>query len=688
MNIIDRFTRDRVSRFVWGILTIACLLALTMAGRGERRDLEQEVEAAKQRSLGYVSDVLIQRIVPVPGTTQLDFYYRDLYTAMRAEMFAPDPTLARVRLFDSNSVLLMTSDDPRRVREVQVDDPDVTAALSGSIVAKTVRQRFTFGTTGDPGKDTDLLQTFVPLRLPDRIQPAGVIQIDYLMDEIRARASGPWAELMWVFGVLSVICLGMTLLSMRASAQMVGAGVKTLERVIGVRDAPEGEDGGAAAELAQAKGRAAELESEAARARDEAQASREQLRQAEEAYRYLEKRLHQVQDDLARYEGQEPAQVDQRVAVLEDALRKSEAEITLLRASQADPDLMARLEAAEARAADAEARLKASPPAPATEGGAGTEELVAALAETEARLQAAEAALAAAQANRPATGVEPSVLALLEERLKAAEGRAAEAERRLDEIAAAPEEAGAESVSPAAASDLRSRLARTAARKKLGADEASIAAHAASAVAGAGGSAAPASGVAEVQSAVASELRGPVDSILGLSLSLKGLVETNEGKDLIRQLGHSAKKLEQLVADLGDAKKIAEGKLRLEKRSSDLDALVSRAVHEASGIEDREVSLTAESVTADVDPIRVQQMIDALLTNAVERTTPGETIRVKLTASVLSATIAVEDNNPAAAVVGPGLIFAGKLAELHGGRIEASTLEDGGGVFRIVLPLG
>lgn len=648
MNIIDRFTRDRVSRFVWGFLTVVCLLALTMAGRGERNDLEQEVEAAKQRSLGYVSDVMITWITPTPGTQELDFYYKDLYTAMRARLFAPDPTVARVRLFDANSVLLMTSDDPRRVRKVQVDDPDVDAALAGGVVAKTVRQRFTLATTGTSGEEIDLLQTYMPLRLPDRIQPAGVVQIDYYMDELRARASGPWPELMWTFGVLSALCLGMTLLSMRASAQTVGSGVQALQRVIGSREeVPEGEPGGE--ELARVTERANELERETERLQEGAQASSEQLKQAEEAYRYLEKRLHQVQDELAGYEGQDPAQVDERVAALEESLRKSEAEITLLRASRGDPDLVARFEKAEARVAEAEAGLEAARAEARPEAGSG--------------------------------GVEPGVLALLEERLRAAERRAEEAEQRLDEPPTPPEAAAGSE-----ASDLRSRLARTAARKKLGADEASIAAHAASAVAASSGAPAVA-GVAELQSAVASELRGPLNSILGLSLSLKGLVETSEGKDLVRQLGSNAKKLEQLVADLGDAKKIAEGKLKLDRRVSDLDALVSRVVHEASGIEHRDVSVAAENVAADVDPGRVQQMIEALLANAVERTTPGETIRVKLTASDEAATIAVEDDSPAAAEVGPDLVFAIRLAELHGGRIEAATREGGGGVFRVVLPL-
>ena len=656
MDMIDRFTRDKVSRFVWGGLAIGCLVMLIFAGRGEPRSLEEEVDAARERSLSYVSGVMVGQVTAAPGSSELDFYYRDLYTALRGSVFAPDPTVARVRLFDANSILLMTTDDPRRVRSVQVDDPDVAAALEGTIGSKTVVQAFSLGTSGPGGDDVELLQTFVPLRMPDRIGPAGVVQIDYFMDRLRTEAEGPWPELMWTFGILSILCLGMTALSLRAPSQTVGAGLKTLERVNGVRKEADDADAQGSQDAA-VRARAAELEREAASLREEAEASHERLRQAEEAYRYLENRMHEVKEQLAQREGQEPAAVDDRVLSLEEALRKSEAEITLLRASSSDPDQRAALEGAEARLAQAEARAQ----------------------EMEERLQQAFT-----EASQEIEGtVDPALLALLEERLDAAERRAEEAERKLS----APLSEGPMS---SEASDLRSRLARTAARKKLGADEAAVAAHAASAAAtGSVGASTPgaADAVTELQSALASELRGPLNSILGLSLSLKGLVESGEGEDMVRDLGLNAKKLEQLIADLSDAKKIAEGKLQLDRRKSDLDAIVSRIVHEASGLENRDVAVSAENVAASVDPVRIQQILDALLANAVDRTAPGETIRVKLTASDQTATIAVEDDSSAAPEIGYGLVLATKLAELHGGSIDAAAREGGGGVFRLVLPL-
>ena len=88
MDMIDRFTRDKVSRFVWGGLAIGCLVMLIFAGRGEPRSLEEEVDAARERSLSYVSGVMVGQVTAAPGSSELDFYYRDLYTALRGSVFA------------------------------------------------------------------------------------------------------------------------------------------------------------------------------------------------------------------------------------------------------------------------------------------------------------------------------------------------------------------------------------------------------------------------------------------------------------------------------------------------------------------------------------------------------------------------------------------------------------------------
>ena len=484
MHIIDRFTRDKVSRFVWGLLTLACLVMFLVGRTGESRAYTSALDDAKARALVYTNDVRAPAVAARPDSPVLGFVYREIYPSVQAQIFT-DPTVARVRLWSTDGTLLFSTDSHERAGQVQVtDDPGVQAAASGGTFSQTVRLPFTFATTGDPGVETDLLQVYSPLRVPDRIAPAAVVQIDFLLESLRAGAADPWRTLQAVFGVLFFVCLAMTVLSFRASTHAVGAGVASLERAVGPREeAEEGEPQGAPApgpirEMRRATERVGVLEAERTQILDELEASREQLRQAEEAYRFLEGRLRQSQVALDRREAPEPGPADARAAELEEALRKSEAELALLLAGTAEAEsseVQAELAMAEERRIAAESRAQQVERRVAeleSHLAETRDQFEGRVAEMETELQSAREELdipepetdAPPMADPAASAPEPEAptpeatagLAHLEARLQEAERRADEAEGQLADLS--PE-----------ASDLRTRLARTAARKHLGA---------------------------------------------------------------------------------------------------------------------------------------------------------------------------------------------------------------------------
>jgi len=213
MSIIDRFTRDRASRFIWGALTLACLVLFLVARVGQDRALTSEENAAFGRTERYAATVLPDGVAEGQRSPAADMNTRELYTFLRAEVFT-DPTAARVRVYDRDGTIVYDTDlAPSAL--VQVDNPSVDRALTDGTYGVIVPERFTWSTIGTSGSVVSMLQVYAPLHVADQVAPDGVFEVDYLVDELRAAASGPWPAVQLVAAALLLLCLGMTVLSMR-----------------------------------------------------------------------------------------------------------------------------------------------------------------------------------------------------------------------------------------------------------------------------------------------------------------------------------------------------------------------------------------------------------------------------------------------------------------------------------------
>jgi signal transduction histidine kinase len=453
-----------------------------------------------------------------------------------------------------------------------------------------------------------------------------------------------------------------------------------------------------------------------------------------EALQSSERELRRAREDLAALADDDPTRLDERVRELREALQRSEAERAMLRAgrpetvwearvreleqrlrsaearasamgsiSEGSEELVTRLEkaevgrlAAEDRARQAEQRAvgvemrakelarevksrfaEAEKSWQATAAGELTR-LRTELQETAEKLRAAEERAetattsedAGSGARDGAVRVDASVLETLEARVEQAEHRAQEAELLLRDIAQTDEErAGVE------ASELRRRLSQvTAARRPhepRGRRPLS-----------------PALNIGpldDLREAVAYELRGPVASLRGLALALRGAVTTADGRDLVRQLGTNVRKIDQLVTDLAAVAKLAEGAITLRRRRVDITALVTRVVEEADGFENRVLLLDGEPVNLAVDPGRVEQIVDSLLANARGRTTKGQSIRVHVASNGDGVVlISIDDDGRMKPEIAAELSLAMRLAEAHGGRLWVEPLPKGAS-FRVEL---
>ncbi len=221
----------------------------------------------------------------------------------------------------------------------------------------------------------------------------------------------------------------------------------------------------------------------------------------------------------------------------------------------------------------------------------------------------------------------------------------------------------------------------------------------------------------EFLAVVSHELRTPLNAMLGwIQLLRSGTVpEVRRGRAL-ETIERAAKAQAQLVDDLLDVSRILSGKLLLDTRPVDLGAAVEAAVAtsraSAAAKEIRlEVELDPSGEPVVGDEQRLQQVVWNLVSNAIKFTPPGGTVRVRLTRSPTSATIAVSDTgegiepsmlpyvferfwqaegvmNRKHGGLGLGLTIVRHMTELHGGTVRAESPGRGrGATFTVELPL-
>jgi signal transduction histidine kinase/integral membrane sensor domain MASE1 len=215
----------------------------------------------------------------------------------------------------------------------------------------------------------------------------------------------------------------------------------------------------------------------------------------------------------------------------------------------------------------------------------------------------------------------------------------------------------------------------------------------------------------------AHELKTPLTAILGYAELLERQLQKGNGAEreqrAVQAVRTQAQRLNKRVAGLLELGRIEHDQLRLERAPLDLCALARRVVAESEPLLSQHTiacSTPEGAVMVNGDELRLEQVLDNLIQNAIKYSPDGGRVTVCIEQQHDKAWLLVSDQGigiPHTAIpelfnrfyrapnveplqmtgMGIGLYVVKEIVQLHGGTIGVESTEGVGSTFRACLPL-
>ena len=215
--------------------------------------------------------------------------------------------------------------------------------------------------------------------------------------------------------------------------------------------------------------------------------------------------------------------------------------------------------------------------------------------------------------------------------------------------------------------------------------------------------------------AVAHEMRSPL-SVIYYANTLNRHSGSEPPTDQLDVIDRQVHHLNLMIEELLDVSRVARGKIKLNRKHAEASSIVAGALEQARPLIESHhhklrVQVSPRPIALFVDPVRMEQVLTNLLTNAAKYTPDGGEIVVRVEAVAGEAVFSVRDNGIGIAPetlphvfdmfvqaeagrdrteggLGIGLALARKIAEMHGGTVRAmSGGANRGSEFTVSLPL-
>lgn len=215
---------------------------------------------------------------------------------------------------------------------------------------------------------------------------------------------------------------------------------------------------------------------------------------------------------------------------------------------------------------------------------------------------------------------------------------------------------------------------------------------------------------------ISHELRTPLTTVVGYAQLLEDDdALSGEQRAYLAEIQSSGMQLVALVEGLIDLSKLEASELVLYRQSLPFDAVLSRALAKVQAAADAKGLTLHVSGSPDLtltgDPVRLEQMLSAYLSNAVKFTPLGGQVVVRLESDADELRCEVVDDGVGIAAddlphifqpffrvgsldgraesgAGLGLALTKRLSELHGGRVWAESAPGRGSRFGFAVPRG
>jgi signal transduction histidine kinase len=215
-------------------------------------------------------------------------------------------------------------------------------------------------------------------------------------------------------------------------------------------------------------------------------------------------------------------------------------------------------------------------------------------------------------------------------------------------------------------------------------------------------------------SAAAHDLKTPLTTLVARAQYMERRAQRDPAApaDLgsIQMLVQEGQRLKRLVLELLDAARAERGGLLGDRAPTDLAALARGVAARHSSARHRIDIADGQEVVGEYDQLRIEQLLENLVENAVKYTPDGGAIRLRVWREAGEARLTVSDSGigiPAGdlphifdrfyragnvddrrfAGMGLGLFICRAIAEQHGGRIWVTSQPGQGSTFHIALPL-
>ncbi|WP_370980530.1 response regulator [Agaribacterium sp. ZY112] len=213
---------------------------------------------------------------------------------------------------------------------------------------------------------------------------------------------------------------------------------------------------------------------------------------------------------------------------------------------------------------------------------------------------------------------------------------------------------------------------------------------------------------------VAHDIRGPVGAIkTAANYIIKRQPKIERQSQLLNMIENSSEALLDLLSDLLDVSAIESGELKLNIENEDISRLIDDRIQlYSSDAESKNMSLNKiqfDKIQANIDSVKIRQVIDNLITNAIKYSPTGSPIEISLVDNNDCFEFCVSDSGPGIKEeeqadlfkafkvlssqatggeksTGLGLAIANTVVQAHKGKISYKKSRLGGASFQVNIP--